>query len=248
MRLGPGGQSARRPPAPQQLLLLLQGRYPALQRGRLGAQQQAGGRRAHGEQQAQRAQRPGPGRRPGAPPAAARGAALARVAAGAPARAHGARVARGLSEWAVQSCGRGLGARESTRHEAGEARGSASGQQRIPAHAPLAAANSSTAATLGSFLYANRLPEKEPGPTQGRSGPAGPARRGEGAGGGAPRRPRAAPHAASPAPRRAAPSPGPHPRRSGPEVPLQPRRSEMLPEAQSANAAHPLLEHHSCLG
>lgn len=106
MRLGPGGQGARRPRAPQQLPLLLERLHPALQRGRLGAQQQTGGRRAHGEQQAQRAHRPGPGRRRGAPPAATAAAcrtALPRVANVALAPAHGALFARGLSGEAVQS-------------------------------------------------------------------------------------------------------------------------------------------------
>lgn len=110
MRLGPGVQGAWRPRAPQQLPLLLERRHPALQRGRLDTQQQAGSRRAHGEQQAQRAHRPGPGRRRRAPSAAAaRRIALPRVAAatGALAWAHGASVARGLSEGAVLSWGRG---------------------------------------------------------------------------------------------------------------------------------------------
>lgn len=111
MRLGPGVQGAGRPRAPQQLPLLLERRHPALQRGCLDTQQQAGSRRAHGEQQAQRAHRPGPGRRCRAPSAAAaaRSIALPRVAAatGALAWAHGAFVARGLSEGAVLSWGRG---------------------------------------------------------------------------------------------------------------------------------------------
>jgi hypothetical protein len=74
VRFGPGG---RRPRAPQQLALLLERRHPALQRGRLGAQQQAGGRRAHGQQQAQHAQRPRPGRRRGTPATATTATAAA---------------------------------------------------------------------------------------------------------------------------------------------------------------------------
>lgn len=73
---------------------------------------------------------------------------------------------------------------ESPRHEVGPARGLASGQQRTAAHAPFPAASSSTAATLGSFLYANRPCQKRSRDPP-RGGAARPAPCGEGAGAGA---------------------------------------------------------------
>lgn len=70
---------------------------------------------------------------------------------------------------------------ESPRHEVGPARGLASGQQRTTAHAPFPAASSSTAAPLGSFLYANRPCQKRSRDPP-RGGAAKPELRGEGAG------------------------------------------------------------------
>lgn len=105
MRLHPGRQGIWWLRAPQQLPFLLERRHPALQRGRLDAQQQTGGRRARGKQQAQRAHRPGPGCRRGAPRAtAARRAALPH-AAGALAGTHGVLVSRGRSEGEVHRAG-----------------------------------------------------------------------------------------------------------------------------------------------
>lgn len=59
--------------------------------------------------------------------------------------------------------------------------GLVSGQQRTAAHAPFPAASSSTAATLGSFLYANRPCQKRSRDPP-RGGAAWPAPRGEGRG------------------------------------------------------------------
>lgn len=65
MRFGPGRQGSGRPRTSQHLALLLQRRHSVVQCGRLGAQQQAGGGRAHRQQQAQRAQYSGPAARAG---------------------------------------------------------------------------------------------------------------------------------------------------------------------------------------
>lgn len=64
---------------PQQLALLLQRRHSAMQGGRLGSQQETGGRRAHRQQQAQRAQRPRPAARSGVLRASSARRALARA-------------------------------------------------------------------------------------------------------------------------------------------------------------------------
>ena len=131
--------------------------------------------------------------------------------------------------------------------------GAGSGQQRTAAHAPFPAASSSTAATLGSFLYANRPCQKRSRDPP-RGGAARPAPRGEGAGAGAERElaprsppartwltPRAALISALTCPgRRAAPTPAHAPLRLlSPSSNCDPKRSVVHPETQSAFCSLP---------